>query len=70
MGAGTAQRANSVRDYHRYVGSHRRANRGIFINLEAISVKGVIRYMGVRDLVWLVIVIIVIVVVLRFLGIL
>ena len=32
--------------------------------------KEVIRYMGVRDLVWLIIVIVVIVVVLRFLGIL
>jgi len=40
LGAGTAQRADSVRDHHRYVGSHRGANRGIPINLEAISVKG------------------------------
>jgi hypothetical protein len=40
LGAGTAQRADSVRDRHRYVGSHRRANRGISINLEAISLKG------------------------------
>ena len=40
MGEGTAQRADSVRDRHRYVGSHRRANRGVFINLEAISIKG------------------------------
>ena len=69
LGAGTAQRADSVRDRHRYVGSHRRANRGISINLEAYLSKEVIRYMGVRDLVWLIIVIIVIVVVLRFLGI-
>ena len=40
LGAGTAQRADSVRDYHGYVDSHRRANRGVFINLEAISIKG------------------------------
>jgi|NGEPerStandDraft_6_1074524.scaffolds.fasta_scaffold104183_1 hypothetical protein len=40
VGAGRAQRADSVRDHHRYVDSHRRTNRGVFINLEAISVKG------------------------------
>ena len=40
MGAGTAQRADSIRDRHRYVGSRRRVNRDVFINLEAISIKG------------------------------
>ena len=40
LGAGTARRDNSVRDHHRHVDSHRRANRGVFVNLEAISVKG------------------------------
>jgi hypothetical protein len=40
MATGRAQRVESVRDHHRYVDSHRRTNRGVFINLEAISVKG------------------------------
>ena len=41
LGAGTAQRADSVRDYHGYVDSHRRANRGVFINLERYLSKEV-----------------------------
>ena len=40
LGAGRTKRAESVRDHHRYVGGRRRTNRGVFINLEAISVKG------------------------------
>jgi hypothetical protein len=41
LGEGTAQRADSVRDHHRYVGSHRRPNRGVFINLERYLSKEV-----------------------------
>src|SRR5674476_1333680 len=54
LGAGRAQRVDSVRNHHRYVDSHRRANRGVFINYRRYLSKEVIRYMGVRDLVWLI----------------
>ena len=37
MGAGRAQRVDSVRDRRRYADSRRRANRGVFIDLATPS---------------------------------